>query len=151
MAASIGGNRLLMISSLLPVKAINDNVQAIAAAMISNGTNMVRGSTASDSFTAGAGKDSFVYNAIAQSAAAAADTITGFNAASDVLQFVGLNTSAVGFTYLGAAALTNTGFAQASFASGVLSIDTQGTGTADMKINLASLSGTLSESNFLWF
>jgi Ca2+-binding RTX toxin-like protein len=104
-----------------------------------------------DTITLGAGTDTVIYDATNQSNAGARDTIADFDASGDVLFFDGLLSGT--FAFVGSGAFTGGGSSEARFdnSSKLLSIDTDGNGSADMEITLTGvLLSNLSDADFIW-
>jgi Ca2+-binding RTX toxin-like protein len=111
------------------------------------GSDTLIGSSGADTLVGGAGADRFFYNTTSQSSLAASDTISDFSVGEDLLVFDGLLSGSFSMV----SSFTNTGNSQASWNGGTntLTVDTDGNGVADMKLNI--LGGvSISETDFQW-
>lgn len=115
------------------------------------GADRLIGGAGADRLTGGAGADRFVFRAASDSAAAAPDRITDFQAGVDDLVMLGQLQGS--FAWRGAAGFTASGNSEVRLASGstLLLVDANGDGTAEMAIDLSggSLAG-LSARDFVW-
>ncbi|WP_342241092.1 calcium-binding protein [Inquilinus sp. OTU3971] len=99
-----------------------------------NGDDILIGGIGTDTLIGGAGQDRFIISAIIDGP----DLVTDFSSAQgDKLAFQGLLHGT--FSYLGAAAFSATGNSEARFAGGVLVVDTNGNGTADITLSLTGI------------
>nr|WP_246514598.1 M10 family metallopeptidase C-terminal domain-containing protein [Neoroseomonas soli] len=107
-----------------------------------DGADQIFGGAGRDHLVGGRSADLFMYTAIAQSSAAAPDTIVSFNAQEgDMLAFVGMGS---GFRWRGALPFTAAGGAEGRFdeATTTLRIDFNGDGEAEMAFHLPGLPST---------
>lgn len=102
------------------------------------GNDRLDGSFGADRLTGGTGADRFIFSSLGESTVAAADTITDFNGAEDIIQLTALSFSFPAF--IGAAAFSATGAAQIRVTTSLgvqfVEVDADGNGTADMAINV---------------
>jgi len=136
-AQSIGSGSTVLITGSGAVTLVggNGNDQLIGGAE----DDWICGSLGADTLTGGGGVNQFVYAAAVESPVVGGDVITDFNPLADRLVFTGLLHGS--FAFLGAASFTGSGNSEARFddATKLLSVDLDGSGTADMGITLAGL------------
>ncbi|MBF0158572.1 MAG: pre-peptidase C-terminal domain-containing protein [Magnetococcales bacterium] len=105
---------------------------------------LVTGGAGHDTITGSSGKDRFRFTG------PGTDTLYNFERSQDKLLFDGLKTGG-DFVYLAGAVLTATGRSQARFDKETkqLQVDSRGSGTPDLVINLPGVL-SLSQDNFIW-
>lgn len=116
-----------------------------------SGNDIIIGGRGKDVMTGGAGADRFVFQSVLDSDNDARDIINDFQVGVDKLVFE--VQGAQQFDFLGEAAFTANGHAQARFldATDQLLIDVDGNGTMDMRMTLSGVDGTrLAASDFVW-
>ncbi|WP_376087645.1 M10 family metallopeptidase C-terminal domain-containing protein [Roseomonas sp. CCTCC AB2023176] len=115
------------------------------------GANTLLGGAGADVMSGGARGDRFVFTAVSDSTAEAPDRITDFDGRADLLVFQGLIHG--DFAFRGAAEFTGQGSSEARYveAAHQLLVDTDGNGTADMRVVLDGISlAQLSAADFVW-
>ncbi len=132
----------------------NDSILASYGADIlrgDTGNDRLTGSLGTDRLTGGTGADRFIFDNLADSTMAAADTITDFNGAEDLIMLAPLQFT-TSQTFIGSSAFSATGGAelQVITAMGVqtLQVDANGDGTADMAIKV--IGTALSADDFIY-
>jgi Ca2+-binding RTX toxin-like protein len=114
------------------------------------GNDRLTGSLGTDRMTGGAGADRFVFQTLSDSTVAAADTITDFNGAEDLILLTALQYNAPSF--IGSSGFTATGRAElrVTLAAGVqtLQADANGDGVADMAVKV--IGTALAADDFLY-
>jgi Ca2+-binding RTX toxin-like protein len=121
------------------------------------GNTTVTAGAGADAITASAGQDNFRFVSVADSTINGQnDTITNFDASHDTFTFAGITVGGGSIQYMDTANFAGGGQASAHLVSAgpidTLQIDIDGNGTidsADMVINLANHTGTLTAANFL--
>jgi len=114
------------------------------------GNDRIMGGAGADFMAGEAGADVFVYTSVLDSPFrpdAGSDTISGFSSGEDKLLFQGMRQGQ--FSFLGEDDFSGTGNSEARVENGVLYVDTQGTGVADMEIALNN-ANTLQQGDFIW-
>ena len=144
---AIGGT-----TTLTDVEFINGSsaVDDIVVSGSLSGVQIVGGG-GGDSLTASSGNDVFKYNAATESDAGNIDTISGFNASGDLLNFTSFAASNVSFLGYEGSTFTGGGVTSARFndTSDLLEIDTDGLGNAIMQITLSGVAlGDLTDADF---
>ena len=118
----------------------------------SSAANILTGGAGGDTLTGSGGSDIFRYTDTSDSTSILKDIITDFSTAdaNEDIWLDGFTSNADLFSFLGTGAFTNTGNVQARMATnGLLEIDADGDGAADMEITLTSVNvGTLDASDF---
>ncbi|MBY0339177.1 MAG: hypothetical protein K2X11_21365 [Acetobacteraceae bacterium] len=115
-----------------------------------SGSDVIIGGVGQDTMTGGAGADRFVFMA-GNSPVSAPDTITDFDATQDLLVFQGMLRGS--FAFRGEQAFTGSGRSEARFveATDMLTVDSDGNGTADLQILLKGVAlSSLSAGDFIW-
>jgi Ca2+-binding RTX toxin-like protein len=117
-----------------------------------NAANAITGGLGADRLTGYGGADRFVFTAVAESTAAAPDTITDFEVGVDKIDLsqIDANTNTSeneSFTFIGSTAFSRVS-GQLAYIDGVLSGDVDGDGFANFKVNLAN-KAVLSEGDFV--
>jgi Ca2+-binding RTX toxin-like protein len=115
------------------------------------GNDQLSGGAGADTLTGGSGTDYFIFSNVTDSSVSAGDQVSDFVAGTDLLMFIGLQRG--GFDFLGANAFSGSGNSEARFddVTKILSIDSDGNGSADMRITLTGVSlASLSVGDFLW-
>jgi VCBS repeat-containing protein len=104
------------------------------------GDDLLQGGRGADALTGGAGVDRFVFTAVADSAAGAADQISDFTSGSDRLDLTAIDAIAGGtknaFSFIGGAAFSAAGQLRYDQATGLLEGDVTGDGVADFQLDL---------------
>ena len=116
-----------------------------------SGDDILTGGAGADTLKGETGADTFVYRAISDSTTTVVDTIADFSGADGDKIDISLLVQGT-FAYLGAAAFSvNTGNTQARFddAGNQLQIDVNGSGTADMFINMTAVTVATFGSSFI--
>ena len=118
----------------------------------SSGINILTGGGGGDILTGSGGSDIFRYTAASDSTSILKDIITDFSTAdaSEDIWLDGFTSNPGSFSFLGTGAFTDTGNVQARMASnGLLEIDADGDGTADMEITMTGVNvGALDAGDF---
>ena len=141
------------------IQSVHGSAQGdtITIADDSNGPTTLVGGGGPDNITLSNGADHIRYTAISDSTSALFDQIHGFTAGTDpghdYFEFAGISFQGGTLDYIGTAAFSNTGHAQAHLVGSSLQIDVNGDQTIDaahdMVIQLPNLHGTLAQLDFL--
>ena len=114
--------------------------------------NILTGGGGGDTLTGSGGSDIYRYTSTSDSTSILKDIITDFSTADadEDIWLDGFTSNAGSFSFLGTSTFTNTGNVQARMATnGLLEIDANGDGTADMEITLTGVNvGALDASDF---
>ncbi len=145
---------------MLNVESVNGSTGNDSIAIgNATGTTTITGGLGADIMTASAGADTFRFTSVADSPSAGNDTITNFDADHDTFKFdgmMGANGFASAVHFVGTAGFDGGGLSEANLVNvggvTVLQIDVDGDGqmtSHDMAIQLANLTGTLQDHNFM--
>jgi len=114
------------------------------------GNDTLIGGAGADSLTGGSGNDTFVYLAASDSTTSSWDRIADFTQGHDKIDLLALLGSRTDLAWGGKTAIANGAWYQNSGSSTFVYADTNGDGTADLKIELKNTSGlTLTSSDFI--